>query len=217
MGTIASTSTSPMRIIDRGIIYDAESAPANQRSCAFTSLIALRDGSFRCSFRLAAGRDIPGGKLRIMGSVNGRDWDVVQPGLTHCLDGIEGDLYAGYLAELTPGVLTGSFVWVDRSDPTLSFVNPATAGVLEMRNLIATSTDGGETWHDWREIDLGPEQGCSCTGPIFAPEPGMLCFLIRNLESLRRPVSWIAHGVLALVSRRRPDLGRAADRRCRSR
>jgi hypothetical protein len=109
-----------------------------------------------------------------MGSANGRDWEVVHPGLTHELGGIEGDMYAGYLAELTPGVLTGSFVWVDRSNPDLSFVHPVTAGVLEMRNLIATSVDGGATWQNWRELDLGPEQGCSCTGPIFAPVPDVL-------------------------------------------
>jgi hypothetical protein len=85
-------------------------------------------------------------------------------------------MYAGYLSELAPGVLTGSFVWVDRSNSELSFVHPETAGVLEMRNLIAISRDGGASWEEWRELDLGPEKGCSCTGPIFAPEPGVLAF-----------------------------------------
>src|SRR5687767_6760084 len=98
-----------MRLVEHGTIYDAESAPPDRRSCAFTSLVALSDGTFRCSFRAAPGRDLPGGKLRIMGSANGRDWEVVHSGLTHQLGGIEGDMYAGYLAELTPGVLTGSF------------------------------------------------------------------------------------------------------------
>jgi hypothetical protein len=165
-----------MRLVEQGLIYDAEQAPPNRRSCAFTSLLALSDGSYRCTFRAAPGRDLPGGALCVMGSGNGRDWDVVHPGLTHEVDGIEGDMYAGYLAELTSGVLTGSFVWVDRSNPELSFVHPETAGVLEMRNLIATSHDGGATWENWRELDLGPEQGCSCTGPIFVPEPGVFAF-----------------------------------------
>lgn len=165
-----------MRVIEQGLIYDAESAPPERRSCAFTSLVALGDGSFRCTFRAAPGRDLPGGKLRIMGSRDGREWDVVHPGLTHVLDGVEGDMYAGYLTELTPGELTGSFVWVDRSNPALSFVHPETAGVLEMRNLIATSNDGGASWDDWREVDLSPELGCSCTGPIFDAEPGVLAF-----------------------------------------
>ncbi len=132
-----------MRIVDQGVLYDADGAPPERRSCAFTSLVALTDGSYRCSFRAAPGRDIPGGRLRIMGSADGSDWEVVHPGLTHTLDGIEGDLYAGYLAELIPGILTGSFVWVDRSDPSRSLVNPETAGVLAMRNLIADSSDGG--------------------------------------------------------------------------
>src|SRR5262245_49598373 len=135
-----------MELIDQGLIYDASIAPPERRSCAFTSLVALSDGSFRCTFRAAPGRDIPGGKLRTMGSADGRLWEVVHSGLTVELNGIEGDMYAGYLVERTPGVLTGSFVWVDRSNPELSFVHPETAGVLEMRNLLATSNDGGATW-----------------------------------------------------------------------
>jgi hypothetical protein len=176
-----------MRIVEQGIIYDAAVAPPERRSCAFTSLVALRDGSYRCSFRAAPGRDIPGGRLRIMGSADGRAWEVVHPGVTLALDGIEGDMYAGYLAELTPGVLTGSFVWVDRSNPALSFVHPETTGVLEMRNLLATSTDGGAHWTDWRRLNLGPEEGCSCTGPVFEPELGVLAFPYETWKSYEDP------------------------------
>lgn len=158
-----------------------------QRSCAFTSLVALSDGSYRCAFRAAPGRDLPGGKVRIMGSQDGRIWETVHPGLTRQLEGIEGDLYAGYFAELQPGILTGSFVWVDRSDPALSFVNPVTAGVLPMRNLLARSTDGGATWHDWQELDLGPDEGCSCTGPVFSPESGVLAFPYETWKSYDDP------------------------------
>lgn len=176
-----------MRIVDSGIIYNATAAPPDRRSCAFTSLIALTDGSYRCAFRTAPGRDIPGGRLRIMSSENGREWATLQSGLTHPLDGIEGDLYAGYFTELEPGVLTGAFLWVDRSDPELSFVNPETAGVLPMRNLLANSTDGGAHWHDWLELDLGPEEGCSCTGPVFVVQPDVLAFPYETWKSYDDP------------------------------
>lgn len=198
-----------MRIVDQGVLYDAASAPPERQSCAFTSLAVLADGSFRCSFRAAAGRDIPGGTLRIMGSANGQDWEVVHPGLTRILDGIEGDLYAGYLSELTPGKLTGAFVWVDRSDPSRSFVNPTTAGVLEMRNLIAFSSDRGATWTDWRELDLGPETGCSCTGPVFSPEPGVLAFPYETWKSYDDPAPG-SHTASLRISR---DEGRTWDER----
>lgn len=122
-----------------------------------------------------------------MGSANGRDWETVHLGLSHRLDGIEGDVYAGYFAELEPRILTGAFVWVDRSNPDLSFVNPETAGVLEMRNLLATSVDGGASWHNWRELDLGPEEGCSCTGPIFEAAPGVLGFPYETWKSYDDP------------------------------
>lgn len=122
-----------------------------------------------------------------MGSANGRNWETVNPGVTHVLDGIEGDMYAGYFAELEPGIVTGSFVWVDRSNPECSFVNPTTAGVLPMRNLLATSVDGGASWGDWRELDLGPEDGCSCTGPVFSPAPGVLAFPYETWKSYDDP------------------------------
>lgn len=144
-----------------------------------------------------------------MGSANGRDWETVNPGVTHVLDGIEGDMYAGYFAELEPGIVTGSFVWVDRSNPECSFVNPTTAGVLPMRNLLATSVDGGASWGDWRELDLGPEDGCSCTGPVFSPEPGVLAFPYETWKSYDDPGPG-NHTASLRISR---DLGRTWDER----
>lgn len=122
-----------------------------------------------------------------MGSANGRDWSVVHPAMTLRLDGVDFDSYGGFLSELSPGILTGVFVWVDRSNPHQSFVNPVTAGVLEMRNFLATSIDGGATWHDWREIDLGPDQGCACTGPVFEIEPGVLALPYETWKSYDDP------------------------------
>ena len=116
--TTASISASSMRLVEQGLIYDAEIAPP--RSAIVRVHVARRIERWVLSLLISrgAGPGPPGGQLCIMGSDNGRDWEVVHPGLTHELDGIEGDMYAGYLAELTPGVLTGSFVWVDRSNPT---------------------------------------------------------------------------------------------------
>ncbi|MCC6944916.1 MAG: exo-alpha-sialidase [Thermomicrobiales bacterium] len=163
-----------MEIVDAGLIFDAEAADSSGRSNAFTSLTRLSDGSYRAAFRSAPGRDIAGGRLRIMGSDDGRVWSTIHPGLTRSIDDIEGDMYAGYFTESEPGALLGAFVWVDRSNPDLSFVHPQTAGILPTRNLLATSHDGGATWFDWWEVDLGPEQGCTVTGPVFAWGDGTL-------------------------------------------
>jgi hypothetical protein len=166
-----------VRVLDRGLIYNAETAPANAKSCAFTSLTLLASGELLASFRIGSGRDAPDGRLRIVRSPDlGRSWETLHPGMTAVLNGIEGNLYSGYFTELAPNRLVGAFVWVDRSNPELSFVNPVTAGVLPMRNLLAESSDGGATWSDFRLLDLAPEPGCSCTGPVFALANGDLAF-----------------------------------------
>ncbi len=162
-----------LTVIDRGIVFDATTAPLEQRSNAFTSLTATSEG-YLCSFRSASGRDDPGGRLRVMSSDDGKTWSTLDEGLIYEIDGIVGDMYAGYFTELEPGLVTGAFVWVDRSNPDLSFVNPETAGILPTRNLLASSTDGGRNWKGWREVDLGPEEGCTLTGPVFEFAEGVL-------------------------------------------
>jgi len=164
-----------MLVIDRGVIFDASQAPENCRSSAFTSVIRLSDGILIVAFRVGSGRDAPDGRLRIMCSRDeGVSWQTLHPGMTAVVDGVEGNLYAGYFTEINPNRLLGVFVWVDRSNPELSFVNPETAGVLPMRNLLAESRDGGKTWSPFRFIDLSPQKGCSCTGPIVSLPEGVL-------------------------------------------
>jgi hypothetical protein len=167
--------TARLVLRDRGIIFDATAAPANCRSSAFTSCTRLADGRILVAFRNATGRDAPDGRLRIVRSPDkGQSWETLHEGMTATVDGIEGNLYSGYFTELAPGHLIGTFVWVDRSDPTLSFINPVTAGVLPMRNLVAESDDGGATWSPFRLVDLSPHRGASCTGPILKLAKGTL-------------------------------------------
>lgn len=158
-----------MHVKAGGLIFDATTAPLDGRSSAFTSLTRLDNGDLLVAFRTATGRDTPDGRLRIMRSRDtGHTWETLHPGLTATIDGIEGNLYAGYFTELAPDRLLGTFVWVDRSNPELSFVNPETAGILPMRALLAESPDGGETWGDFRDVDLRPQVGCAVTGPVFS-------------------------------------------------
>src|SRR6478609_5453689 len=112
-----------MRIRARGVIFDGSAAAANERSCAFTSATRLSDGSILVAFRLGTGRDTPDGRLRIMRTRDeGRNWETLHGGLTATVDGIEGNFYSGYFTELAIDRLLGAFVWVDRSNPELSFV-----------------------------------------------------------------------------------------------
>jgi hypothetical protein len=160
---------------DRGTLFDAASAPENSRSCAFTSCIHLHDGSILVGFRNGTHRDAPDGRLRIMRTRDlGKSWETLHQGITAEVGGIVGNIYSGYFTELEPGHLIGVFVWVDRSNPELSFVNPVTAGVLPMRNLVTESFDGGETLSPFRLVDMLPHEGASCTGPIQKLPDGVL-------------------------------------------
>ncbi len=172
-----------MEILASGSIFDSASAQVDEQSNAFTSLLRLRDGGYLCAFRTAAGRDIAGGRLRIMHSHDGLRWTTRHGGLVLSVDGVEGDVYAGYFTEVAPGQLIGGFLWVDRSDPDLPFVNPDTAGILATRTILAKTSDGGSTWFDQRVVDLSPESGCSITGPIFQLSDGRLALPYETWKS----------------------------------
>lgn len=166
-----------MRIKKRGLVFDGASAPENEKSCAFTSLIRLSNGDLLVGFRIASGRDAPDGRVRVMRSRDeGASWETLHPGLTATIDGIEGNLYSGHFTELAPDRLMGAFCWVDRSNPERSFVNPETTGLAPTRNLIAESSDGGEHLGPFREVDLSPDPGCTVTGPVVVLTGGELAF-----------------------------------------
>ncbi|MGH2558615.1 MAG: sialidase family protein [Thermomicrobiales bacterium] len=190
-----------MRFKDQGIVFDAMVAPANGRSCAFTSIARLADGAVLVGFRNGSGRDVPDGRLRVMRSRDeGATWETLHAGLTATVDGIVGNLYSGYFTELAPGRLLLTAVWVDRSNPALSFVNAETAGVLPMRVLIAESGDGGATLGPWRLVDLTPHEGSSCTGPVFRLPDGALALPYESWKEYDDPRPGL-HGAHLRISR----------------
>ncbi len=118
-----------------------------------------------------------------MSSPDGRDWSTRNAGLTLTVDGVEGDVYAGYFTEVAPDKLISGFLWVDRSDPDVPFVNPATAGILPTSTIVATSNDGGSTWFDQRAVGLSPGSGCSITGPVIQLPDGKMALPYETWKS----------------------------------
>ena len=172
-----------MHVKATGTIFDATEAPLDQRSKAFTSLVRMGNESYLAAFRTASGRDAPDGKLCIMRSSDGRVWSTAHPGLTVTMDGVTGNIYSGYFTEVEPDRLLGAFVWVDRSNPALSFVHPDTAGILPTKNLLAESLNGGATWGEFREVDLSPQTGCTVTGPVFSTDDRTLALPYETWKS----------------------------------
>lgn len=158
-----------MRVVGSGYVFDARGEPTPRRSCAFTAISRLADGTLLATFRRGSDRESPDGHVCVYASTDdGRSWEERYDGAGHTTwDGRPGEEKTLLIAETGPGELTGASLWVDRSGPPRPFVNPVTQGLLPMRVGHATSRDGGRTWTDRRAIDMRPHPGASPTGPLL--------------------------------------------------
>ncbi len=166
-----------MQVTASGIVYDGHNAPPHQRSCAFTSVYLAQDHTLYVSGRWGSERDSVDGHPCVFASTDwGDTWEKRYEG--HGLwdwDGRPGENKGLICTELTPGELTATSLLVDRSQPELPFINPQTQGLLPMRIVHSTSTDGGRTWRGNRAMDASPHLGASpCTQAIMRLHDGTL-------------------------------------------
>lgn len=156
-----------MRIVDRGTIFDASSAPPEQRFCIFTDLELLSDGTLLVAFRTGSSKDTADEDIRIMRSDDqGHTWKLVFDGFGDVPPGSGGRIRGGGLTEVSPGRLMGAFVPFDRSDPTLPLANPKTQGTLSSRIFVGESEDAGQSWGPLREVSPQLRTG-ALTGSIL--------------------------------------------------
>jgi hypothetical protein len=163
-----------MRIVDRGTIFDARSAPPERRFCTFPALTRLDTERLVVAFRTGSAKDSADEDSCIMASDDdGRTWQMCQAGF--------GDLPPGRGRARCMGVtaaggerLLGAVGWMDRSDPALPMFNPATEGILPTRALFTVSDDGGRIWSPFQEVDLAPHTGNALTGSILRLKDGRL-------------------------------------------
>jgi hypothetical protein len=188
------------------VIWDARTAPINERSASATSAIALADGTILVTCRLGSDREGADGHTAIFGSVDDGDtWELRYLSLAEReWDGWPGETRGWYIAELAPGALTASVLWTDRSDPSAPWVDPQTQGLLDMRVYHLTSTDGGRTWPERRRIDLSPHPGASSTGPLLRLSDGALAQPFEHWKERHDP----APGRPAALLRLSTDQGR---------
>src|SRR5262245_53464839 len=155
-----------MKLTASGIVFDTRSAPANEQSASATSALLSSDGTLLVTMRLGTDREGPDGHTAILASDDqGDTWRIRYLGLgDRDWDGVRGETRGWMLAELEPGELTASVLYIDRSDPERPWVNQRTQGLLPMRVFLLTSRDRGWTWSDRRRIDLSPHPSASATG-----------------------------------------------------
>ncbi len=166
-----------MRVIGSGYVYDAADGPPYGRVCAHTTISLLHDGTALVAFRRGSARDSLDGHVCVFASTDqGDTWELRHDGFgLGAWDDTPGEVKCLAIAELTPGVLTGTSLWVDRSRPELPWVHPQTQGLLPMRVFHTTSTDGGRTWGHRQAVPTAPHAAASpCSSSVLALPGGVL-------------------------------------------
>jgi len=156
-----------MKVIDRGIVYDATQAPRHRRFCAWTCPAVLADGRLLVIFHSGSAKQAPDENVLIRISADqGRTWQTACAGLdTLVVEGKPGSWHSAKISEIEPGHLLGAFWWLDRSDPSLPMCNPETTGTLPCRTFVMDSYDAGHTWVNRREVDFGTFPAVALMGP----------------------------------------------------
>jgi hypothetical protein len=158
-----------MKLIDSGYVYDARGAAGHRRSCAFSAVTLLNDGTLLVTFRRGSARESVDGHACVFASTDGgKTWEERYDGVGQATwNGVPGEEKAILVAELTPGELLASTLWVDRSGPPRPWINPQTTGLIQMTICHLTSRDGGRTWTDRRALDTHEHPAASPTGPVL--------------------------------------------------
>src|SRR5262249_6117857 len=172
-----------MRVEARGLIDDATTKPDTEGIAFFTSLCPLRSGAILCGCQVGPSKHAPTATLRLCRSRDGgATWQELPFRFATALDGVPGSLAAGGMGEVGPGRLLLFATWFDRSDPPGPLFDPVTEGVLRARQLLAVSTDEGETWSPWRVVPTPGLTGCATTGPVIRWADGTLAHAFESFK-----------------------------------
>lgn len=197
-----------MKVEERGLIYDAAAAPDARRIAFFTGLCPLRSGAVLSGFQVGPGKHAPTATIRLHRSRDrGRSWTPLPSAFETVIEGKPGSLSAAELVEPEPGRLLLFSTWFDRSDPERPLFNPVTEGILRSKQLMAVSTDEGETWSPWQELPTPGLTGCASTGPVSLWSDGTLAYAFESFKEFDDPAP-ARHAAWLIDSR---DGGRTFD------
>lgn len=198
-----------MHIASRGLIYDASKKPDAEKIAFFTGLCPLRSGTRLASFQVGPVKNAPTGSIRLCRSRDrGVTWQELPFRFETKLDGVPGSLSAGEMVEVEPGRLLLFSTWFDRSDPARPLFDPVTEGILRGRQLLAVSTDEGETWSPWQTLPTPGLTGCATTGPVIQWPDGTIAYAFESFKEYNDPRPGY-HAAWLLISR---DGGRSFEK-----
>ena len=179
-----------MEIAASGTVF--EGAPGTSRaSSAFANLCVMSNGKIIVGFRGGSGKDGPDGNVFVSASDDGANtWSTpVAPSGT-ILDGAPGSHRVIAVSEVSDARLLGVVAWFDRTNPEKPLFNPATEGLLPVKNRLWESADGGETWADLGVLDTAPFHQACATGPILRVSPGVLGAFYETNKDYDDPNPW---------------------------
>lgn len=198
-----------MRVEARGLIYDTSQKPIQEKIAFFTGLCPLRSGTILSGFQVGPSKHGPTATVRLCRSRDrGVTWHELPWRPETKLDGVPGSLAAGEMVEPSPGRLLLFATWFDRSDPDRPLFDPVTEGILRSKQLLAVSTDEGDTWTPWQIVPTPGLTGCATTGPVTAWADGTIAHAFESFKEYDDPRPG-PHAAWLLISR---DGGRSFEK-----
>ena len=128
-------------------------------------------------FGAAATRDSLDGHVCVYASTDqGETWEQRHDGVgLGAWDGTPGEVKCLAIAELTPGVLTGTSLWVDRSRPELPWIQPADPGAAADARVPYHFHRWRSYWGHRRAVPTAPHAAASpCSSSVLALPDGVL-------------------------------------------
>ena len=191
----------PFQVLDRGLVFDADRAPPERQACYFTSLARLDSGTLLAGWQTGPTKHAPTNTIRIARSLDqAASWQVIPWDFETTLDGTPGSLSSAEMVEAEPGRLLLFSTWFDRSDPERPLFNPETEGILRSRQILAVSTDEGESWSPWQVIPTPGLTGCATTGPAIKWADGTIAHAFESFKEFDDPRPAVPGAWLVLTS-----------------
>lgn len=166
-----------MNIVSSGIVY-ATGRRSDRRSCAFPAICISASGRWLCAFRAAPEKSALTGQhpLVTWSDDEGYSWaEPVAPFPPIEVEGKPGNFRTAAMTPLADRTIIAAVSWVDQSDPSLSYYNPQTEGLLDTRTFLSRSLDDGVTWSALELVDTAPfKVPTPLTGPILQLHNGDL-------------------------------------------
>jgi len=160
----------------------------------------LKSGTILCGYQNGPGKHATTSRIGLSRSLDqGRTWASLPAKFETVIEGHPGSLSCAEMTEVRPGRIVLLATWFDRSDPARPLFDPVTEGILKSRQLMAVSTDDGDTWSPWTELPTGDLKGCALTGPAVLWSDGQLAIAFESFKEFDDPLPG-RHAAWVIVS-----------------